>query len=81
MKTVDLDTVTNVSDLLRLAGDDAVLLKTPEGREFILAAVDDFDAEIDASGKSRDLLEFLDQRSRESKTHTLAQVRERLKLT
>jgi hypothetical protein len=35
MKTVALNTAISLSDLLSLAGD--LLLKSPEGREFILA--------------------------------------------
>ena len=81
MKTVNLATDSSLSDLLDLADEDAVLLKTPEGREFILAAVDDFDAEIDSIRQNRELLEFLEQRSRPEKTYTLSEVRERLKLT
>ena len=81
MKTVNLATDSSLSDLLDLADEDAVLLKTPEGREFILAAVDDFDVEIDSIRQNRELLEFLEQRSRPEKTYTLAEVRERLKLT
>jgi hypothetical protein len=81
MKTVDLNTTISISDLLSLAGEDTVLLKSPEGREFILAPVDDFDREIESVGQNRELLEFLEQRSRGEKTYTLSQVRERLKLT
>jgi hypothetical protein len=81
MKTVDLNIAISLSDLLSLAGEDTVLLKSPEGREFILAPVDDFEGEIESGGQNRELLEFLDQRSQDEKTYTLAQVRERLKLT
>jgi len=81
MKTVDLKTAISLSDLLSLAGEDTVLLKSPEGREFILAPVDDFDAEIESVGQNRELLELLEQRSQREKTYTLSQVRERLKLT
>ncbi|MBW8876477.1 MAG: hypothetical protein JF614_16045 [Acidobacteria bacterium] len=81
MKTVNLATDSSLSDLLDLAGEDTVLLKTPEGREFILAAVDDFDAEIKAVRQNQELLELLEQRSGEEKTYTISQVRERLKLT
>jgi hypothetical protein len=83
MKTVNLATTpSNLEDLLDLAGKEAVLLKTAEGREFILTEVDDdFDKEIESVRKNRELLEFLDHRSGEKETLSLKQVRERLKLT
>lgn len=83
MKTVNLATTpSNLEDLLDLAGKEAVLLKTAEGREFILTEVDDdFDKEIESVRHNRGLLEFLDQRSGEKEALSLKQVRERLKLT
>jgi hypothetical protein len=83
MKTVNLATTpSNLEDLLDLAGKEAVLLKTAEGREFILTEVDDdFDKEIESVRHNRELLEFLDQRSSEKNALSLKQVRERLKLT
>lgn len=83
MKTVNLATTpSNLEDLLDLAGKEAVLLRTAEGREFILTEVDDdFDKEIESVRQNRELLEFLDHRSGEKKSLSLKQVRERLKLT
>ena len=83
MKTVNLATTpSNLEDLLDLAGKEAVLLRTAEGREFILTEVDDdFDKEIESVRQNRELLEFLDHRSGEKETLSLKQVRERLKLT
>jgi hypothetical protein len=83
MKTVNLATTpSNLEDLLDLAGKEAVLLKTAEGREFILTEVDDdFDKEIESVRQNRGLLEFLDHRSSEKEALSLKQVRERLKLT
>jgi len=80
MKTVSLAATSTLADLLDLATEETVLLKTPEGREFILAEVDDFDAEIESVRQNRELLEFLDQRSKDSKTYSLSEARERLKL-
>lgn len=44
------------------------------------AADDSEDAEIEAIRKNRELLEFLDERSREKETYTLEEVREKLNL-
>jgi len=80
MKTVDLKTIGSVTDLLDLAAEETLLLKTSEGREFILAEVDDFDAEIETVRQNRGLLEFLDQRSQEPASYSIAEARKRLKL-
>jgi len=81
MKTVDLASVTpTVSELLDLADEDLILIKTPAGREFILVEVDDFAEEIARTRQNAELMAFLDERSQETATYTLEQVRERLKL-
>ncbi|MEA2690885.1 MAG: hypothetical protein QOJ16_272, partial [Acidobacteriota bacterium] len=72
MKTVDLTQKTSsLAEVLELAGDDAVLLRTPEGREFILAEVEDFEAEVQQVRQQPELLQFLDERSREKKTFSI----------
>jgi len=81
MKTVDLASrASSLTEVLELAGEAAILLKTPEGREFILAEVDDFEAEVDRVRQQPELLELLARRSGEKKTYSLAEARERLNL-
>ncbi len=81
MKTVDLSSTTpTVNELLDLAGEGLILIKTPSGREFVLAEVEDFEDEIERTRQNAELMAFLDERSRETVTYTLEQVRERLKL-
>jgi hypothetical protein len=80
MKTVDLTAASNLSDLLALAAEETILLKTPEGREFVLTELDDFDEEIASIRRNRELLELLDTRSGKSETSSLAEVRRRLGL-
>ena len=63
MKSVDLRSENvDLSQLLHMAEDDAVLVVTEEGREFIVAEADDFDAEAEALRKSPRFQSFLDQR-------------------
>lgn len=79
MRTVAVSTESpDVRHLIDLASEENIILKTPEGREFVLAEVDDFDREIELVRQNEELMEFLDQRSQETTRLTLSQVRERL---
>jgi hypothetical protein len=82
MKTIAAATVTTFSELLDLAEDETVLVTTPDGREFIVAEIDDFDEEIEAVSQSRELMELLAERSKEKAKGgtSLAEVKKRLGL-
>jgi hypothetical protein len=68
MKTV---TVTNRSremkTVLRLAKKEAVVVRTPDGDEFMLSWIDDFDHEIAAQRRNQKLMAFLDRRFRQAR--------------
>lgn len=57
-------------------------MTTPDGREFIVAEIDDFDEEIEAASQSRELMELLEAGSKEKTKggHSLAEVKKRLGL-
>jgi hypothetical protein len=79
MKAIDLSKNSpSLSEVLRLAGEDNVILRTPEGRQFVLAEIDDFAEEIQAVLKNNALGQLLEERSKETPTLTLSQVREQL---
>ena len=67
-----------VSALLRRANQGGVILRSPDGREFILAEIDDFDREIELTRKNERLMKFLDQRARQPRTLSLAEAAARL---
>lgn len=47
MRTIDLSTTNaNLTEILSLAGDETVIIRTPDGREFVLSEVDDFAYEV-----------------------------------
>ncbi len=81
IQAVDLSISFPALDKLLGLVDDIVLLKTSDGRRFVLAEVDDFDQEITLAGQNQALVEFLAQRSREVSTYSLGQVRKRLNLS
>jgi hypothetical protein len=81
LKIVELTTIAPaLAELLDLAGEDTLILKTSEGREFVLAEVNDFDTEIALVRQNEELMALLAERSGEKKTYTLQQVREQLGL-
>ena len=81
MKTIDLALpFPSLGELLELASQDNVILRTPEGREFVLAELDDFAQEIALVRQNESLVELLAERSRETTKHSLSQVREQLGL-
>lgn len=81
MRTIDLATgAPNLPDLLNLASEGNVILRAADGREYVLAEVDDFDREVALVRQNRELMEFLDQRSRPSKTYTIDEARKLLKI-
>ena len=66
MKSVDLrKEKVDLSQLLHLAEEDAVLIVAQNGHEFIVAEADDFDVEVEALRKSPCFQSFLDRRMSE----------------
>jgi hypothetical protein len=81
LKTIELTTIAPyLAELLDLASEETVILKTPEGREYVLGELDDFDEELALIRNNEELMALLDERSREKTTYTLQQVREQLGL-
>jgi hypothetical protein len=79
MKAIDLSTATpTLAEVLDLAGEDNVILRTPEGRQFVLAEIDDFAEEVQRTNRNEALTQLLDDRSSEAATITLTQAREQL---
>lgn len=81
MRTLDVSKESpSVKELLELASDENVILRTSEGREFVVAEIDDFDRELELVRQNEELMEFLRLRSAEENTFTLSEVREKLGL-
>lgn len=66
MKTIPLpDLLAPLADLLEQAQEEALILKTPDGKEFVLAALDDFAHEVELTRQNPALMTLLDQRGQE----------------
>jgi hypothetical protein len=80
MKAIDLSTTSpTLRDVLDLAAEDNVILRTPEGRQFVLAEIDDFADEVARVTSNDGLMQLLAERSKEPARFTLNQVREQLR--
>jgi hypothetical protein len=81
MKTVIVSTrARTLNALLKEAEDGGLILRAPDGREFIVAEIDDFDREIELTRKNKKLMKLLEQRGKQSKTVGLAEVKAQLGL-
>ncbi|MBI5652000.1 MAG: hypothetical protein HZC40_16410 [Chloroflexi bacterium] len=81
MKTVVVSSRTKtVTTLLRRAKRGGLILRSPDGYEFILAEIDDFDREIELTRQNKKLMKLLDERGQQSKTLKAAVVRAQLGL-
>jgi predicted RNase H-like HicB family nuclease len=59
-------------------GWDDEHLCAADGREYVLAEVDDFEREVSLVGLNQELMEFLDDRSRSGRTYTIEEARKHL---
>ncbi len=81
MKTVTVSKRAKaINALLKRARQENLILKSPDGCEFILAEVDDFNREIELTRQNKKLMEFLDLRARQTKTIPLEEVKVQLGL-
>jgi hypothetical protein len=64
--------------LLKQAQKDNLLLTSPDGIDYILAEVDDFDREIMLTQQNNDLMAFLEQRALQPQTISLDEVKRQL---
>lgn len=79
IKTVHVGSRPRVLNaLLRQAGQENFVLRASDGREFVLAEIDDFSREIELTRENKKLMAFLDRRGRENATVPLAEARRRL---
>ena len=81
MKTVNIPTqAKTVTSLLKKAQRGGLILRSPEGQEFILAEIDDFNREIELTRQNKALMKFLDARGKQTKTVGSGEMRKQLGL-
>ena len=75
-----VQTAISLPELLRLASEDNVVLRAADGKEFLLAEMDDFSLEVALVREQPELMAFLQERSRSSRRYSIQEVRTRLGL-
>jgi len=81
MKTVFVSKhAKSVDDLLKQAMRQSIILCAPDGREFVLAEMDDFGREIELARQNKDLMKYLDERAKEKATIPLEEIEKELEL-
>ena len=81
MKTVAIPPqAVEVNSLLEQARDEDVLVRTADGAEFVVMAVDDFDQEITKTRQNARLMAMLDERAKQAQTLPLREVKRQLGL-
>lgn len=79
MKTITVSkNARSVMDLLKQACKENLIIKSPDGLEFILAEIDDFDREIQLTRQNKELMKFLGHRANSEKTIPLEEVKREL---
>jgi hypothetical protein len=79
MKTVKLSTrAKSINVLLKKAKKGGLILRSPEGHEFILAEIDDFNREIELTRQNKSLMKLLDERGKQNKTFKATDVKREL---
>jgi len=81
MKTVDLG-ATNppLHEVLKLAESENLIVRTSDGREFVVAEIDDFDREVSLVRQNDELMRLLAERSREENSVSAGDARRQLGL-
>jgi hypothetical protein len=79
MKVIEVSQdAVEILKLLEQAQEDELLLRTTDGSEFTLAAVDDFEEEIRRTRANKELMAFLEERAKEPATIPLEEVKRQL---
>jgi len=81
MKTVVISKrAKSINDLLKQATRQNMILRAEDGKEYILAEVDDFDREIELVRQNKALMKYLGQREQEKATIPLDDIEKELGL-
>jgi hypothetical protein len=79
MKTVRISSgAKSINVLLKKAQKGGLILRSPDGNEFILAEIDDFNREIELTRQNKSLMKLLDERGKQNMTFKATDVKRQL---
>jgi hypothetical protein len=79
MRKVNVSTKEKtINSLLKKAQRGGLILRSPEGQEFILAEISDFNREIELTRQNKALMRLLDARGKQSKTFKASEVKKQI---
>ena len=82
MKTITIPPqAAEINDLLKQASEEDVLVRSPDGTEYVLSAVDDFDHELVLTQQNVKLMALLVERAKQSRRVPLDEVKRQLGLS
>jgi hypothetical protein len=81
MKTISISAQSaEVNALLAQARQEDILVRSADGSEFMVTAIDDFDEEVALSRRNVHLMALLEERAKQTKTVPLDEVKHQLGL-
>jgi len=81
VRTVNVSTKEKtINSLLKKAQGGGLILRSPEGQEFILVEISDFNREIELTRQNKALMKLLDARGKQTKTVKTAELKKQLGL-
>ena len=81
MRTIHIEEASaEMRTLLEQAREEDLIVRLPDGSEFLVVAVDEFDDEIARTRQNPRLMALLEERARQSELITLGEVRRELGL-
>ena len=81
MKTIAIPRrAKTINHLLKKARRENLVVRSADGREFILAEIDDFNREIELTRQNKDLMKLLDDRAKETSRISLEEAKTKLAL-
>ncbi len=79
MKTVELPEASpELASLLAQASDEDLVVRLPDGREFLVVSIDEFDLEVARTRANPNLMALLEARASSTETFTLDEARHKL---
>jgi hypothetical protein len=82
MKTIEVSPqAVEVAEILAQARNEDVLVKTTDGEEYLVSAVDEFGHEVAKARQNDKLMALLDQRAKRPSCASLEEVKNKLGLT